>query len=61
MLTLRDYSPAMAQDIDEDTELEPTSPSIFFGAEDDEDLEDDEDIDSDEDDDDDIPEEEEEY
>lgn len=57
MLTLRDYSPAIAQDVDEDTELEPTGPSIFFGAEDDEDLEENDDIDSDEDDD--IPEEEE--
>lgn len=60
MLTLRDYSPAMAQGVEEDTELEPMEPSIFFGTEDDDELEDDEEIDSDEDDDD-VPEEEEEY
>ena len=44
MTMLRDYSPIIAQGVDEDTDdLEPMDPSIFFGIEDGEDLDEDED------------------
>ncbi len=39
MTMLRDYSPIIAQGVDEDTDdLEPMDPSIFFGIDEDDDL-----------------------
>lgn len=64
MTMSRDYSPIIAQGVDEDTDdLEPMDPSIFFGIDDDDALEEEEDeLFEEEEDEEDIPaEEEEEY